>query len=117
MTRTPRLLGAVAGLSILLTAAPAARAFDPTQDRETHLLSRSIAGGFPNAPSRNGVFSQDGQGAGLAAFESDASDIVAGDGNGQTDVFLVRRGGSFTTDQGEPWQPGGPTELVSAGIG
>ena len=117
MTRSSRLLGAFAGLSILLTAVPAAQAFDPTKDRETHLLSRSITGGFPNGPSRNGAFSQDGQGASLAAFESDASDLVAGDANGQTDVFVVRRGGHFTTDKGEPWQPDGPARLASVGMG
>jgi hypothetical protein len=117
MTRSTRLLGAVAVLSILATAAPAAQAFDPTRDRETHLLSRSIAGGFPNGPSRNGVFSQDGQGTSLAAFESDASDLVTGDTNGATDVFLVRRGGHFTTDQGEPWEPAGRAELISTGLG
>jgi hypothetical protein len=111
-----KLLGGLTALS-LLAAAPAAHAFDPTKDRETHLLSRSITGGFPNGPSRNGVFSQDGQGATLAAFESDASDIVPGDSNGTTDVFLVRRGGHFTTDKGEPWQPNGLAQVVSVGIG
>src|SRR3712207_9364919 len=105
MTRSSRLLGALAGLSTLLAAVPAAHAFDPTTDRETHLLSRSYFGGFPNGPSRNGAFSQDGQGASLAAFESDASDLVVGDSNALTDVFVVRRGGSFSSDKGEPWQP------------
>ena len=117
MTHPSRLLGALAGLSLILAAAPAAQAFDPTKDRETHLLSRSMAGGFPNGASRNGVFSQDGQGASLAAFDSDASDLVAGDTNGHSDVFLVRRGGHFTTNKGEPWQPAGGAELVSAGMG
>src|SRR3954465_7084034 len=115
-TLASRLLGALAGLSlILLTAVPAAQAFDPTKDRETHLLSRSMIGGFPNGPSRNPKFSKDGQGTRLAAFESDASDLVAGDTNGKTDVFIVRRGGRFTTNKGEPWQPAGGAELVSVG--
>jgi hypothetical protein len=112
-----KLLSGLAALCSLVLAAPAAQAFDPTKDRETHLLSRSIGGGFPNGQSRNGAFSQDGQGATLAAFESDASDIVFGDSNGVTDVFVVRRGGHFTTDQGEPWQPGGLAQLVSVGMG
>jgi hypothetical protein len=112
-----RFLGAVAGLLLLLAATPCAQAFDPTKDRETHLLSRSASGGFPNGPSRNAKFSKDGQGAKLTAFESDASDIAAGDTNGHTDVFIVRRGGSFTTDKGEPWQPAGGAELVSVGAG
>src|SRR5919201_3283796 len=71
-------------------------AFSATKDRETHLLSRSFSGGFPNGPSRDGAFSQDAQAASLAAFDSDASDIVRGDTNGLTDVFVVRRGGHFT---------------------
>src|SRR5829696_7788648 len=83
-----KLLRGLAALPLLLALAPAAHAFDPTKDRETHLLSRSVSGGFPNGPSRNGAFSQDGQGTALAAFESDASDIVFGDSNGQTDVFV-----------------------------
>jgi TolB protein len=111
------LRAAIAAATLMLVAAPAAHAFDPTQDRETHLLSRSLAGGFPNGPSQDGAFSQDGQGASIAAFDSDASDLVAGDSNGLTDVFVVRRGGAFTTKGGEPWQPAGGAELVSAGIG
>src|SRR3954468_12405924 len=116
-TLASRLLGALAGLSlILLTAVPAAQAFDPTKDRETHLLSRSMSGGFPNGPSRNPKFSKDGQGTKLAAFESDASDLGPGDTNGHTDVFVVRRGGHFTTNKGEPWQPAGRAQLVSVGL-
>src|SRR5688572_21383831 len=111
-----KLLRGLAALPFLLAAAPAAHAFDPTKDRETHLLSRSLNGGFPNGPSRNGACSQDGQGATLAAFESDASDVVVGDSNGLTDVFVVRRGGHFTTDQGEPWQPNGLPQLASIGV-
>jgi hypothetical protein len=102
----------------LLAALPiSAQAFDPTQDRETHLLSRSVDGGFPNGPSRAGVFAQNGQGASFVAFESDASDIVASDPNGVTDVFVIRRGGRFTDNKGEPWQPAGPAELISQGMG
>src|SRR3954451_2293770 len=120
MTTSPRhrILGTVAAAATLLAALPAAaHAFDPTKDRETHLLSRSISGGFPNGPSRNAVFAQNGQGASFAAFESDASDIVANDVNGFTDVFVVRRGGSFTQNRGEPWQPAGGAQLVSQGMG
>jgi hypothetical protein len=109
-------LASLAGLSLLLVAAQPAHGFDPTKDRETHLLSRSMIGGFPNGPSRNAKFSKDGQGTRLAAFESDASDLVPGDSNGRTDVFVVRRGGDFTTNKGEPWQPAGPAQLVSVGL-
>src|SRR3954454_689777 len=111
---TRALLASVA----LLAALPAgAHAFDPTKDRETHLVSRSASGGFPNGPSRNAVFAQNGQGASFVAFESDASNIVAADTIGVPDVFVVRRGGSFTQKNGEPWQPAGPAQLVSTGLG
>lgn len=69
------------------------------------LLSKSAGGGFPNGPSHNGVFSQDRQLASLAAFDSDASNIVPKDANGFTDVFLVHRKRPYS-DRGEPWQRG-----------
>src|SRR6266511_291206 len=99
---------AIAAATVLAASAPAAAqgAFDPKTDRETHLLSRSLSGGFPNGPSRNGVFSQDRQLATLAAYESNASDIVAGDSNGVTDVFLVRRARPYDLD-GPPWKAAG----------
>src|SRR4051812_14568053 len=117
-SRRSKILRALAAATAILAALPAgAHAFDPTTDRETHLLSRSASGGFPNGPSSNAVFAQNGQGASFVAYESDASDIVAGDVNGFTDVFVVRRGGSFTQKNGEPWQPAGPAQLVSTGLG
>jgi hypothetical protein len=118
MTSTPRLLAAVGAAAALFAALPAgANAFDPTKDRETHLVSRSIDGGFPDGPSRDAVFAQNGQGASFLAFESDASNIAPNDVNGFTDVFVLRRGGSYTQDRGEPWQPAGGAQLVSTGLG
>ncbi|MEA2428303.1 MAG: TolB protein [Thermoleophilaceae bacterium] len=112
------LASAAAGAALLLATLPAgAHAFDPKKDRETHLLSRSYTGGFPNGASRNAVFAQNGQGTSFVAFESDASDIVPNDVNGFTDVFLVRRGGHFTQSRGEPWQPAGGAQIVSSGMG
>lgn len=118
MNSSRRLATAALSASALFAVLPTgAGAFDPTLDRETHLLSRSINGGFPNGPSRNAVFAQNGQGASYVAFESDASDIVASDPNGFTDVFVLRRGGSFTDYNGEPWQPAGAPRLASQGMG
>src|SRR3954447_24937270 len=102
-TQRFRLLAYLAAACILLIAVPTASAFDPTKDRETHLLSRSMTGGFPNGQSRDAKFSKDGPGARLPALEPDGSDLVPGDTNGHTDVFVVRRGGRFTTNKGEPW--------------
>src|SRR3954447_21984736 len=103
-----RILGTVAAAATLLAALPAAaHAFDPTKDRETHLLSRSISGGFPNGPSRNAVFAQNGQGTSFVAYESDASDFAAGDVTASPAFFVMRGGGTSTQTRGEPWQPAG----------
>ncbi|MEA2467394.1 MAG: hypothetical protein QOJ57_1520, partial [Thermoleophilaceae bacterium] len=118
MNSSRRLSAAALAAGALLAAVPVtAHAFDPTKDRETHLLSRSIDGGFPNGPSRDAVFAQNGQGASYIAFESDASDIVASDPNGFTDVFVLRRGGRYTDFRGEPWQPDGAPRIASQGMG
>jgi len=57
----------------------------------TFLLSSSASGGMPNGPSRNAAISQDERIGRVAAFESDASNIVGGETNGHTDVFTVLR--------------------------
>jgi hypothetical protein len=80
-----------------------AQRFEPS-DRETHLLSRAADGGFPNGGSRNPEISQDRQYASVAVYESDATDVVAGDVNGVTDVFAVHRRPPYSLD-GEPWRP------------
>ena len=106
------------GLAVLpaVVLAPAAQAavspngnvFSPDTGRETFLLSRSYYGGFPNGASRNVAFSGDAQLATRIAYESDASDIVPGDTNGKTDVFVVRRRNPYDRS-GPPWR----TQLVS----
>lgn len=99
-------LGALAGQS-------------PAQDRadlqSTDLISRSTSGGIPNGPSTNAVISGDRRWSRLIAFESEASNLVAGDVNGHEDVFVVVRGGRYS-NAGEGWQPGS-THLVSRGLG
>jgi hypothetical protein len=104
-------------LLVLAALAPAgAQAGErPESDRTTFLLSRSAAGGFPNGPSRSAAVSHDQRIARLMAYESDATDIVAGDSNGWTDVFLVRRDAPFGS-HGTPWRIG-RTELASTGLG
>ena len=85
----------------------------PTRRRKPHrplphrvqLLSHALGGGFPNGPSHDGVISQDRQLATLAAFDSDASNIVKGDTNGVTDVFLVHRAQPISL-KGPPWNRG-----------
>jgi Tol biopolymer transport system component len=82
--------------------------------RTTFLLSKG-QDGFPNGPSRNAAVSHDQRIARYIAYESDASNIVDGDTNGTTDVFLVIRAKPFGA-RGTPWQPAG-TILVSKGQG
>jgi len=111
----------IVALSAATTAAlaagvPAATAF--TDQSETNLLSATPDGGFPNGPSRNGVFSQDSHVVRYAAYESDASNIVPGDTNGATDVFLVHRAAPMDeSGRTAPAWHAGATELVSAGMG
>src|SRR2546429_3852168 len=94
------------------TATPVAAAAPP----RVQLLSHSATGGFPNGPSHDGVFSQDRQLTTIAAFDSDASDIVSGDANGQTDVFLVHRAPPFS-NSGPPWVIGKTEDITRQGNG
>ena len=113
-----RTRAAVLALAASLAAAalvPAADARRPESPRTTFLLSRAHDGGFPNGPSRNGVVSHDQRIARYMAFESDASNIVPGDVNGTTDVFVVRRQPPWGID-GTEWRPG-ETFIASTGLG
>ena len=83
--------------------------------RTSFLFSRSVNGGVPDGPSRNGTLSHDQRIARFAAYESDATNIVDNDSNGMTDVFFVRRATPWGHN-GTPWIMG-TTELASAGIG
>lgn len=95
-----------------LAALPAtAAAVTRAEQQETQLISRNLDGGLPNGPSGNSVISGDKRYARAIAFESDASDLVPNDTNGQRDVFAVIRGGAFD-GEGTRWKPG-PTVLVS----
>ena len=105
-------------LGALALAAPAL-----ADDPETHsagrqvttdLISRAADGGTPNGPSTHAVISGDRRYARLIAYESEASDLVRGDTNGQKDVFAIKRSGSVGND-GSPWK-GGDSVLVSRGL-
>jgi hypothetical protein len=114
--KSPRgavLIGATLTSVALGAALPAVSAAQGTFPRTTFLLSRSAAGGFPDGPSRNPAVSHDQRIARLMAYESDATNIVAGDTNGQTDVFVVQRAQPWG-DNGTPWSIG-PTTIASVG--
>ena len=111
MTRLRRLLFLALTIPAALAAQPASASSDRAELQNTILISRALGGGLPNGPSTNGVISNDRRWARVIAFESDASNLVAGDLNGQRDVFVVRRAGVFGND-GVQWFPRGTT-LVS----
>jgi TolB protein len=106
-----RALSIVCAVFALAVPAAATAAAPPRMQ----LISHALNGGLPNGPSRNAVISQDRQFASLVAYDSDASNIVPGDTNGLTDVFLVRRKRPFGL-KGPPWRRG-KTVLASRGMG
>jgi Tol biopolymer transport system component len=109
-----RLAAVLTAVALCLVAwSDAARRHPPSQ-RTTFLLS-TANGGMPNGSSRNAAVSHDQRIARYMAYESDASNIVAGDTNGQTDVFLVSRAQPYGTN-GTPWRAAG-TRLISTGLG
>lgn len=116
MRRTAAALAVLASAGV--GAAAPALAQDAPPPKETALLSRTPAGGFPNGPSALPAISGDRQLAALTAFTSAASDLVPGDTNGFPDVFAVRRADPLADGlRGLPWRPGGPAQIVSRGLG
>src|SRR4051812_25028427 len=65
------------------------------REQTTLLISKALDGGMPNGPSTNPVISSDRRYARLVAFESEASNLVANDTNGQKDVFVIPRTGTI----------------------
>jgi hypothetical protein len=108
------LRSACSALSIALVLTLTAGVADATPSERTTFLLSSANGAFPNGPSRNAAISHDQRIARYIAYESDASNLVAGDANGMTDVFLVSRAEPFGQD-GTPWVPA-RTDLISRGI-
>src|SRR3954470_23876360 len=86
-----------------------------TESERTTFLLSTARGSFPNGPSRNAAVSHDQRVARYIAYESDASNIVDGDSNNATDVFLVIRAQPFGHN-GTPWKASG-TQLISKGQG
>ncbi len=108
-------LAAAAGAAAI-PASPAVAQDVPAH--ETFLLSRTPSGAFPNGASFAPAISGDRQLAALTAFTSFASDLVPGDANGASDVFVVRRADPLADGlRGLPWRPAGPPQLVSRGMG
>ena len=105
-------MSSILAAGTLAALASAAPAFAVDRGQTTELISRSLSGGVPNGPSGNAVISGDRRTERYVAFESEASNLVSGDGNGLKDVFAVERSGSGDG----PWRAGNTT-LVSRGRG
>ena len=121
---TPRRRAALLVVPVVLasaaSAAHAGRGHDgkkTKRDRQqdTLLISRSYTGGIPNGASTNAVISNDRRYARVIAYQSNASNIVRGDVNEQTDVFAALRQGPVN-NRGTKWRTR-RTVLVSRGRG
>ena len=104
---------AAAGALVVAGATSASPARGDQQ--RTYLVSHALGGGLPNGSSSHAVISGDRRYARVIAFESDASNLVAGDTNGLRDVFAIRRTGHIG-NVGSRWH-GSRTILVSRGLG
>jgi Tol biopolymer transport system component len=82
------------------------------QTRSTTRVTTAAGGGDPNGGSYSPVISADGR---LVAFLSDASNLVAGDGNGVRDVFVHDRG-TGATSRVSVSSSGDEGNLASTGI-
>jgi hypothetical protein len=84
----------------------------------TRLASRTPDGRFPDGRSQDPAISQDQKRASLVAYDSVASDIVPGDTNAVSDVFVVRRAQPYDdhAQHATRWEPGS-TDLISTGLG
>ena len=93
----PAFLGALTLAALIALAAALPESSVGQRQTSTTLFSTALGGGTPNGPSANPVISGDLRYAQIIAFESEASDLVAGDTNGQKDIFAVRRAGFTPT--------------------
>jgi hypothetical protein len=86
-----RALAAALTLTAALATTPVAEA-GVNGTRETRIAQPPAADGA----SDHTTFSQDNRVVRLMAFDSAATNVVAGDGNGRRDVFLFKRAGGFS---------------------
>ena len=111
MKKTSLLPLSIALLAAATGVAEPAFASNRAELQSTHLISRGIGGAMPNGESSHAVISGDRRHARAIAYQSDATNIVRGDTNGVTDVFVVHRTGVFGNN-GDQWF-GGRTSRVS----
>ena len=102
-------------LPVLLAAAGAGALAPAAAAQDRAALQSTVAITQGNGDSTNPVISQDRRYSTILAFESEATDLVAGDANGLKDIFMIRRTGR-PNNTGTEWQHGAP-ELISKGLG
>ena len=93
-----------------------ANAEGPGVTFDTYLVSEGIGGVAPNGSSQNASISADGR---WVVFQSNASNLVAGDSNGQPDIFIADANDLFATPQrvsviGAGTQIEGPSRALSS---
>src|SRR3954471_12016121 len=97
-------------LAIVVLALFTSKAYATFPGQDVLLLSGTTA----NGAARHAAISQDARVAQLAAFESDATNLVSGAG-ATTNVYVLRRAPGFGPN-GTPWVAGS-TALASVGVG
>jgi hypothetical protein len=105
------MLTAALAVLVAIVSPPGPQVAQASGTPTTFLISRALDGGAPNGPSTHAVISNDKRYARAIAFQSEGSDLVRGDTNGVSDVFVVRRTGHID-NEGVPWSVGG-TSLIS----
>lgn len=106
--------GVLVGAAVAVTLTGVAAA-DLADVYTTRMLSTAPDGAPGDGPSAHAVISQDRRAASVVAFDSLATNLVPGDVNGQSDVFVRERAGGFGPD-GDPWAPAA-LRLISRGLG
>jgi hypothetical protein len=94
----------LAGL-LAASLAPGAPTVHTSSVKGQTLISRSSDGKPGNGSSDNATFSLDQRSNRIIAFDSAADNLVGGDTNRKRDVFIVRRGGSWSQNA-PPWKWG-----------
>jgi hypothetical protein len=113
MPRNRSTLLALILLPATLAAAPATAA-DRTAVQTTVQVTQGL-GGAPDGPSAHPAISGDERFDRVLAFDSEATNLVPGDTNGETDVFVARNAYP-DANASQVWTPAG-IELISHGLG
>jgi hypothetical protein len=112
--RTRRFAGALTGALAAACALCAPASAQLLEGYHTQLLSQPVDGRSLSGKSGGPTISHDKRLGTYVAYHSSADNLVPGDVNRHSDVFVVPRAGSWGID-GTPWQPG-QTFIASRGM-